>query len=124
MCIRERKREWESEREFLKQWSGLAWNAATHWLYLPKSSGGLHRPSISSIFKKTRCGLAASQMCSQDSTVRLIASRKTAAKEMSTKAAFKPHQEVMEVMKDDPGASHIQIVRRVKERVSAADDSR
>ena len=94
--------------EFIKWWSVLAWNAATHGLYLPKSSGGLHLPSISSIYKKTRCGLAAYQMCSQDSTMHLIASRKTAAKEMSTRTAFKPHQEVVEVM---------------KERVTAADDS-
>ena len=109
---------------FLKRWLGLARNAATHRLYLPKTSGGLHLPSISSIFKKTRCALAASQMCSQDATVRLIASRKTTAKEMSTRVAFKPHQEVVEVMRDDPGASRSQIVRRVKARVTAADDSR
>ena len=104
---------------FLKRWSGLARNAATHRLYLPKTSGGLHLPSISSIFKKTRCALAASQMCSQDATVRLIASRKTTAEEMSTRVAFKPHQEVVEVMRDDPGASRRQIVRRVKARVTA-----
>ena len=64
---------------FLKLWSGVSWNVVTHQLYLSKSSGGLHLPSISSIFKKTRCGLAASQMwklsglnqaphCKQDSS--------------------------------------------------------
>ena len=109
---------------FLKQWSGLARNAATHRLYLPKSNGGLHLPSIRSNLKKTRCGLADSQMCSQDATVHLIASKKTAAEEMSTRVDFKPHQEVVEVMRDDPGASRSQIVRRVRERVTVADDSR
>ena len=54
----------------------------------------------------------------------MIASRKTTAEEMSTRVAFKPHQEVVEVMRDDPGASCRQIVRRVKARVTAADDSR
>ena len=109
---------------FLKRWSGLARSAATHRLYLPKSSGGLNLPSISSIFKKTRCGLAASQMCSRDSTVRFIASQQTVAEEKSTRVAFKPHQEVIEVLKDDPGASNRQIIRRVKNRVTAADKCR
>ena len=98
---------------FLKRWSGLARSAANHRLYLPKTNGGLHLPSLSSIFKKTRCGLAASQMCSQDSTVRLIASRQTVAEDNSTRAAFKPHQEVVKVMREDPGASRSQLIKRV-----------
>ena len=109
---------------FLKHWAGLAQSAATHRLYLTKASGGLHLPSLSSIFKRTKCGLAASQMCSQDSTVRLIASRQTVAEDKSTRAAFKPHQEVVKVMREDPGASRRQLIKRVKQSVTATDDSR
>ena len=94
-CLKKKR---EIEREFPSE------------TYLPKSSGGLDLPSISSIFKKIRCGLAASQMCSRDSTVRFVASQQTVA-EKSTRVAFKPHQEVIEVLKDDPGALNRQIIR-------------
>ena len=46
------------------------------------------------------------------------------ADETSIRAAFKPHQQVIEVLKDDPGASNRQIIRSVKDRVMAADNSR
>ena len=97
-------------------------SAATHCLYLPKSSGGLHLSSLSTIFKKTECGLAASQMSSQDSTVRLIASRKTTAERSAKRITFKPYQEVVEVMQEDPGASRPQLTRAVKRRVTTADN--
>ena len=108
---------------YLKRWSGLARNATTHRLYLPKTSGGLHLPSFSSIYKKTRCDLTASQMCSQDPPIRLIASWQTVSESKSIKAVFKLHQEVVEVMKDDPGVSHGQFINSVKQRVTATDDS-
>ena len=60
-------------------------------------------------------------MCSRDPTVRYIATRKTVAKETSIRAAFK---EVIDVLKDDSGASNRQIIRRVKDRVMAANNSR
>ena len=109
---------------FLKRWAGLARCAAIHRLYLPKSSGGLHLPSLTTIFKKTKCGLAASQMNSRDSTVRLIADRQTTAESKASRATFKPHQEVVAAMKDDPGSSRPQIIRTVKRRVTAADNTR
>ena len=107
---------------YLKSWSGLARNATTHQLYLPKTSDGLHLSSLSSIYKKTRCDPTASQMCSQDPLVHLIASWQTVCE--SIKAVFKLHQEVVEVMKDDPGVSHGQFINSVKQRVTATDDSR
>ena len=110
--------------KYLKRWSGLARSAATHRIYLPKSCGGLQLPSLRSMYKKTRCGLAASQMCSRDATVRLIASRQTAAEGKATRTTFRPHQEVVEVMKDDPGASRNQLVRKVKQQVTTTEDNR
>jgi hypothetical protein len=77
---------------------------------------------LSTIFKKTECGLAASQMSSQDSTVRLIASRKTTAERSAKRVTFNPYQEVVEVMQEDPGASRPQLTRAVKRRVTTADN--
>ena len=108
---------------FLKRWAGLARCAAIHRLYLPKSSGGLHLPSLTTIFKKTKCGLAASQMNSKDSTVRLIADRQTIAESKSSRDAFRPHQEVVAAMQEDPGASRPQLIRNVKRRVTAVDNT-
>ena len=56
--------------------------------------------------------------------MRLIASRQTAAEDKSTRAAFKPHQEVVKVMREDPGASRRQLIERVKGSITATDDSR
>ena len=108
---------------YLKCWSGLAKSANTNRLYLPKSSGGLQLPSITTMYKKTRCGLAASHMTSWDSTIRLLSSRKTMNEVKSTRAVFKPHQEVVEVMKEDPGASRKQLIRKSKQRINDADST-
>ena len=57
-------------------------------------------------------------MLSKDSTVRLLASRQTVAETLSIRAAFKPHQEVVEVMKQDPGASLKQLIKKVRQRIT------
>ena len=42
----------------------------------------------------------------------------------ATRTTFRPHQEVVEVMKDDPGASRNQLVRKVKQQVTTTEDNR
>ena len=65
--------------------------------------------------------MAASKMCPM---VHFIASRQTVSEAKSIRAAFKSHQEVVEVMKDDLGVSCGQLIRSVKQRGTATDDSR
>ena len=67
--------------------------------------------------------MAASQMCSQGPMVHFIASKQTFSEAKSIRAAFKSHQEVV-VMKDDLGVSCGQLIRSVKQRGTATDDSR
>ena len=109
---------------FLKRWTGLAHCANINQLYLPKSSGGLQLPSVSGIYKKARCRLTASHTLSKDSTVHLLASRQTLAETSSIRAAFKPHQEEVEVMKQDPGASRKQLIKKVRQRITNMEHSR
>ena len=100
-------------------WTGKVCNNNPSWL--PKSKGGLQLPSISTTYKKIRCAIAASNMTSKDPTVRFLASRQTQAEATAKRAAFKPHQQVVEVMQEDPGVSRKELIKRCKEKIAAVD---
>ena len=107
----------------LKQWTGLAKSANTSCscLFLPKSMGGLQLPLISTTYKKLQCAKAASLMSSRDSLVLHLASQKILAKASTVRQSFKPYQQVVEVLREDPGASRKVIAVRAKSAVVQAD---
>jgi hypothetical protein len=106
---------------FLKRWSGLAKSADPNRLFLPKSNGGFELPHLTTLYKKIHCAKAGSHMYSNDPTVRAIATQDTLHESMLQRASFRPHQRVVEVMKEDPGASKKQVIARVKSTVQTED---
>ena len=107
----------------LKQWTGLAKSANTSCscLFLPKSMGGPELPLISITYKKLQCAKAASLMSSRDSLVHHLASQKTLAEASTVRQSFRRNQQVVEVLREDPGASRKVIVVRAKSAVVQAD---
>ena len=99
---------------FLKRWTGLAKSADTSRLFLPKSKGGLQLLPISTIFKELQCARAASLMTSRDPLIHHFATQKTLAEAPAQKQAFKPYQQVVDVMKEDPRESRKVLVAKVK----------
>ena len=59
---------------------------------------------------------AASLMSSRDPLVRHLASQKTLAEASTVRQSFKPYQQVVEVLREDPGASQRRLlpVQRVQ----------
>ena len=56
-------------------------------------------------------------MTSKDSLVRHLAIRRTLEEEQAVRPVFKPHQEVVAVMKEDPGATRKLTTSRVKSKI-------
>ena len=106
---------------YLKRWSGLSRSADPNRLFLPKSNGGLELPHLVTVYKKIHAAKAGSHMYSSDSTVRAIATQDTLHEAKLQRVLFRPHQEVVEAMKEDPGASRKRVVSRVKARIQAED---
>ena len=71
---------------FLKRWTGLAKSTNTSRLFLPKSSGVLQLPLVSTTFKKLQCAEAASLMSSRDPLVWHLASQKKTSRGFSCEA--------------------------------------
>ena len=106
---------------YLKRWSSLSRSADPNRLFLPKSNGGLELPHLVTVYKKIHAAKAGSHTYSSDSTVRAIATQDTLHEAKLQRVLFRPHQEVVEVMKEDPGASRKHVVSRVKARIQAED---
>ena len=106
---------------YLKRWSGLYRSADPNRLFLPKSNGGLELPHLVTVYKKIHAAKAGSHMYSSDSTVQAIATQDTLHEAKLQRVLFRPHQEVVEAMKEDPGASRKRVVSRVKARIQAED---
>ena len=87
---------------YLKRWCGLARSADTSRLFLPKANGGLDLPELTTMYKKLHAAKAASYMCSRDPTVRSIATQETLREAAQRRPAYRPFQEVVDVMKEDP----------------------
>ena len=107
--------------KYLKKWCGLAKSADTGCMFLPKEHGGLNLPSLTTIYKKLQVTKAVAYTSSRDPLVRAIASRETRREATLQRPAFKPFQEVITAMQDDPGASSKQLCNRVKKQVEAVD---
>ena len=90
-------------------------------LFFPKSNGGLELPHLVTVYKKIHAAKAGSHMYSSDSTVRAIATQDTLHEAKLQRVLFRPHQVVVEVMKEDPGASRKRVVSQVKARIQAED---
>ena len=88
-------------------------------MFLPKAHGGLDLSSP--IYKKLQIIEAAAYSCSRDHLVRAIASQETRKEANQQRPAFKPYQEVIKAMQDDPGASAKQLSTRAKKQVEAGD---
>ena len=107
--------------KFLKKWCGLARSADTGCIFLPHENGGMELPCLVTLYKKLQVSKAARYTCSRDPMVRAIASRETRREATQQRPIFKPFQEVIQAMKDDPGASSKQLSTRAKKQVEAAD---
>ena len=99
---------------YLKKWSGLARTADPNKLFLPKANGGLDLPELTTLYKKLHAAKAARFMCSRDPTVRDIATQETLQEPQQKRPTFQPYTQVVEVMKEDPGANRRTITRKVK----------
>ena len=99
----------------------MAKSANTSRLFLPKSSGGLQLPLVSTTFKKLQCAKAASLMSSRDPLVWHLASQKTLAKASAVRENFRPYQQVIEVLMKELGANQKAIVAQVRRAVVQAD---
>ena len=106
---------------FLKRWSGLAKSADTGCLFLPKEKGGLHLPSLVTLYKKLQVAKAAAYTCSRDPVVRAIATQETRKEATQTRPAFKPYQVVVAAMQNDPGTTSKRVRERAKSRVEEGD---
>ena len=106
---------------YLKRWCGLAKSADTSRLFLPQCKGGLNLPSVLTYFKKLQTAKAASLMSSKDSSIRFLATQKTQAEATAKRQVFKPFQEVVQVMKEDPGANRKAIASRAKKTMEEKD---
>ena len=62
-------------------------------------------------------------MSSRDPLVRHLASQKTLAEASTQRQVFKPFQQVVEVMQEDPGASQKTLAARAKDKVTQMDSS-
>ena len=102
---------------FLKRWSGLAKSADPNRLFLPKAKGGLELPHLVTMYKKIHTAKAGSHMYSGDSAVWAIATKNTLHELQLHCALFRPHQEVVGVMKEDPGASKKWVIAQVKAKI-------
>ena len=106
---------------FLKRWSGLARSADPNRLFLPKANGGLELPHLVTMYKKIHTAKAGSHMYSGDSAVRAIATQNTLHESQLQRALFRPHQEVVRVMKEDPSAPKKRVIARVKATIHSED---
>ena len=90
-------------------------------LFLPKSNSGLDIPHLVTMYKKIQAAKAGSHMYSSDSTIRAIATQDTLHESQLQRPSFRPHQEVVNVMKEDPGASKKKVISQVKAKIQAED---
>ena len=90
---------------YLKRWSGLAKSVDTGQLFLSTANGGLDPPRLTTVYKKLDTAKAASYMCSRDPMVRSRATKETLRESGLKRLAIWPFQEVVDVMKQDSGAT-------------------
>ena len=107
---------------YLKKWAGLAKPADPSCLYLPKSTGGLELPSLVTTYKKLQTSKTTALMMSHDSTVCHLASSLTRREREKQREAFRPYREVVEVLKEEPGAPRKAITRKVKDTIQKQED--
>ena len=108
--------------KYLKRWSGLARSADPNRLFLPKTNGGLDLPHLTTMYKRLQTAKATSYICSRDSVVRSFATQETLRESNLQRPVFRPFQEVVSVMKEDPGASKKNITSRVKAKIQTEDN--
>ena len=60
-------------------------------------------------------------MSSRDPLVHHLASQKTPAEASAVRQSFRPYQQVVEVLREDPGANRKAVVAQVKRAVVQAD---
>lgn len=106
---------------FLKRWSRLAKSADPNRLFLPKVNGCLELPHLVTMYKKIHTAKAGLHMFFDDSAVWAIATQNTIHESQLRCALFRHHQEVVEVMKEDPSALKKRMIARVKAIIHSED---
>ena len=103
---------------YLKHWTGRGGQVCQHLSSLTakmQSKGGLQLPSISTIFSIPGS--------SRDPLVHHLASQKTFAEASAQKQVFKPFQQVVEVMQENPEASRKILATQANDKVTQMDSS-
>ena len=93
-------------------------------LYLPRASGGVSLPALSSLYKRLQVSRQCSLLISPDPCVRHLAEKGLQAEVQRVRQKFKPAVVVRDVLQDDPGCSRRVLRCAARKRVQEAEDSR
>ena len=107
---------------YLKKWAGLAKPANPNLLYLPKESGGLSLPSLSSLYKQLQISRQCQLLTSSDPCVRRIAEKGLQSEELVQRKKFRPAITVRNTMQQDPSLSRKALRVAAKRSVTKEDD--
>ena len=86
---------------YLKRWAGLTRSTNPNLLYLPRSSGGLNLPVITSLYKKLQVSKQTQILMSGDPCVRRIAEKGLQLDMQAKRSKFLPAVEVNNTLIDD-----------------------
>ena len=106
---------------YLKKWSGLAWSADPSHLYLPKKSGGIDLPNITTLYRKMKVSIACQLLMSCDPITKQVTKIQIQKEEMQKRAKFQPMLTVRDVDAADPGGRRQTIMKRAKNLVMTED---
>lgn len=107
---------------FVKKWAGLAKLANPSLLYLPKRSGGLGLPSLSSLYKRLQVSRQCQLLTSPDPCVRSIAERALKAEVEAKRQKFRPAMVVREEMLKDPSRNRKVLAAAAKANVANEEE--
>ena len=105
----------------LKKWSCLTRSADPSRLYLPKCSGGIELPSISSSTRNSKNSQPALLLSSRDTVTQHVTTIKLKREEQLLRSKFQTMTFVRDVMAEDPRVSKRGLVMRNKARVTKDD---
>ena len=103
---------------YLKKWLGLARSANTALLYLPRSSGGLNLPSLTTLHKRLQVSRQCQLLTSQDPCVRFLADRCLKRDQNLVRKKFRPAIQAREALANSHGGTRKSLVRVAKGLVS------
>ena len=111
-----------SGQKYFQLFLGLAKSANSNLLYLPKESGGLNLPSLSSLYKQLQISRQCQLLTSSDSCVRRIAEKGLQCEELAQWKKFRPAITVRVTTQQDTSLSRKALRVAAKRSVMKGDD--